>query len=161
MKNKPTCKQAAKSFSGLLSTWFCSGLAPKAPGTFGSLAALPFAVPLVMYTGSIGVFFAGLLIGFVGVPIVDRYLKEFGRADDPSEVVIDEVAGMWIALSVVPFTLWGWVLAFALFRLFDITKPWPVSWADEKLPDGLGVMMDDVFAGFMAMIAAIVIQWIY
>lgn len=161
MKDKPVAKDAMRSFSGVLSTWFGSGLAPKAPGTFGSIAALPFAVPIVLYTGWLGILFAGLLIGAVGVPIVNKYLKEFDRADDPSEVVIDEVSGMWIALAAVPFTWWGWLLAFVLFRLFDITKPWPVSWADEKLDGGLGVMLDDVFAGFMAIIVAVVIQWIY
>jgi phosphatidylglycerophosphatase A len=161
MKEKPAAKDALRSFSGVLSTWFGSGLAPKAPGTFGSLAALPFAYPIVLYAGWIGVLFAGLLIGAVGVPIVNMYLKEFDRADDPSEVVIDEVSGMWIALAAVPFTWWGWLLAFVLFRLFDITKPWPVSWADEKLPDGLGVMLDDVLAGIMAIIVAVVIQWMY
>lgn len=160
MQPKPSIKQACCSVAGVLSTWFCSGLAPKAPGTFGSLAALPFAVPIVLFTGNIGILLAGLLVGIVGVPIVNRYLKEFGRADDPSEVVLDEVAGMWIALAAVPYTWWGWLLAFVLFRVFDILKPWPVSWADNELPDGLGVMMDDVIAGVMAAMVAVLVQWV-
>lgn len=161
MQPKPLFSKAMKSFSGVICTWFGSGLAPKAPGTMGSLAALPFALPIMWLGGNLGILFAGLLVGVLAVPVVNRYLQEFGRSDDPSEVVIDEVAGMWIALAAVPQSWWGWLLAFGLFRLFDIAKPWPVSWADECLPDGLGVMMDDVIAGVMAAIVAMVILWIY
>lgn len=135
------------------------GLIPVAPGTFGSLAALPAAWILHGLGG-----FPLLLIVTVGLfPLgVWATAKVTAGGDpDPSEVVIDEVVGQWIALFPLSAGLWvagaepwlfpwpGWVGAFLLFRLFDIWKPGPVGWADRK-HSPLGVMLDDVIAGGLA-----------
>ncbi len=147
----------------LIATFFGAGLLKPAPGTWGSLAALPVGYLL----HGIGGFPLLALATFAvfGIGWWATALETRGRADhDPSEIVIDEVAGQWVALWPLSLGLWhagaepwlfpypGWIGAFAMFRLFDIWKPWPVSWADRKSTP-LGVMLDDILAGFLAAIA--------
>lgn len=149
--------------AGWLASGFGSGLAPVAQGTFGLLAALLpwFALsqlPLMAYL-------LLLIIGFViGVWACDVAGRLLGVADHRS-VVWDEFIGQWIALIPLvglgsPFLSarhGGWLLAgFVLFRLFDVWKPWPISWLDRRMKGGLGVMIDDVVAGvFAAIVLAI------
>lgn len=146
--------------SKLLATWFYAGLLRPAPGTWGSLAAIPFAVLLHAVGGSIALFAATLAVFFIGWWATAELTR--GEVDhDPGMVVIDEVVGQWITLMPLSFVLWlngsavtilpwpGLVSGFLLFRLFDILKPWPVSWADHKSTP-FGVMFDDVLAGVMA-----------
>lgn len=146
--------------SRILATFFYVGRFPFAPGTMGSLAALPCAYLLHRCVG-----FPGLAIATIGVFLVGwaaTFAATRGQAEhDPGEIVIDEVVGQWIALWPLSAGLWhagadpsvfpypGWIAAFVLFRIFDIAKPWPVSWADRK-STAFGVMLDDVFAGLMA-----------
>lgn len=141
----------------LLATWFYSGLAPKAPGTMGSLAALPFAWLIIERFGLFGLVGAILLVFIAGLWASKVYMAETGR-DDPGEIVIDEVAGQWIAclpiaamMSTLPLSLGPFILAFAAFRVFDIYKPWPIKIFDRR-HDAWGVMMDDVIAGIFAAI---------
>jgi phosphatidylglycerophosphatase A len=142
---------------GWIASGFGVGLAPKAAGTFGSLAALvPWwlwlrHLPLVQYAIVIVVAFA------LGV-WASAWVIRRTRIEDPGVVVWDEFVGQWIAL--VPFTLLEidaeWIevaIAFGLFRLFDIWKPWPVRWADRQVHGGLGAMLDDALAGLMAWVA--------
>lgn len=131
-----------------LATWFGSGLAPKASGTFGSLAALPFAFIIQYYLGNYGLFIASVIIFFVGWWTATEYMKHYPEKHDPKEIVIDEVAGMWLLLSfpIIPFTWEGYVIAFAAFRFFDALKPYPISLADRKIKGGFGVMFDDILA---------------
>ena len=133
----------------LLSTWGGSGLLRPAPGTWGSLAALPPGLLILMAGGKWALALAAFAVLIVGIFSSNATMKRFG-SHDPGYIVIDEVAGLWIALIASggnwPFVL----LAFLLFRLFDILKPWPVGWADKRLDGGLGVMMDDVLAGLYA-----------
>ena len=135
--------------AGWIASGFGIGLSPRAPGTVGSLLAL-----LPWYFGlqhlSLPVYAAVLVIAFaVGVWAADWVIAKT-RIEDPSVVVWDEFIGQWIALMLAPAG-WVWVLAgFALFRLFDIWKPWPVGWADRKLHGGFGTMLDDVLAGLYA-----------
>ncbi|MEO8741674.1 MAG: phosphatidylglycerophosphatase A [Lysobacteraceae bacterium] len=135
---------------GWIASGFGSGFSPRAPGTAGTVAALlPWwwlrELPLPYYIAAIVVAFA------VGVWASSWVVRRSG-VQDPQVVVWDEFVGVWIALIAAPVG-WPWMLAgFALFRLFDIWKPWPVSWADEKVGGGLGVMLDDVFAGIYALI---------
>lgn len=144
----------------LFATWFYAGLVPFAPGTWGSLAALPCAVLLHAVGGFPVLLAATIVVFFVGWWATTEETR--GRDDhDPGEIVIDEVAGQWIALMPLSFVLWshgsdvvilpwpGLVGSFLLFRLFDILKPWPVSWADKKSTP-FGVMFDDVLAGIYA-----------
>lgn len=147
-----------------IATWFGIGLLRPAPGTWGSLAALPFAWALHAAGG-----FAALALATVAVFALGWWaatVETRASADpDPSEIVIDEVAGMWLALWPVSYgaqmmgadiiRLWpGWVVAFLAFRLFDIWKPGPAGWAD-RLHTPLGLMLDDIVAGLFAALAVI------
>jgi phosphatidylglycerophosphatase A len=142
------------------------GLLKPAPGTWGSLAATLLwlaavyslhPAPLVLGAGTIA---AALLAILIGIPAATIVARESGR-QDPQHVVIDEVAGQWIALTAVAFashTRWEHaVFAFALFRLFDITKPPPARQL-ERLHGGLGIVLDDVAAGLYALLGSLLIQ---
>jgi len=136
----------------MLATFFGIGRIPFASGTFASAAALPFGVLLVMRGWEV-LAVAAIVAIVVGIWACGRHAAKLG-VTDPSECVLDEVAGQWIAL--VPIALFerpfDWLLygiAFFLFRLFDVLKFWPMS-AAEELPGGLGVMADDVLAGVIA-----------
>lgn len=130
----------------LLATGLGTGLSPYAPGTAGSLLAVliwwfAFAeLPLVARV-------AIALVAFgLGVVLVERVVRRYDLGDAPA-IVWDEIAGCWLALAVVPKS-WPWVVAaFVLFRLGDIAKPWPVSWADRSVGGGLGIMLDDLIVG--------------
>jgi phosphatidylglycerophosphatase A len=133
------------------------GRIPKAPGTWGSLLACLLAWPIHFYGGAVALLAAGVLVTLIGIWAADRYQAATGRHDAP-EVVIDEVAGQWLTLAACPLTPL-WILAgFAVFRFFDIVKPWPVCWADRKLPGGFGVMADDVLAAVYAALAFFLAQ---
>lgn len=136
------------SLTALLATWFGVGRIPRAPGTWGSVAALPCAWPLAYWGGWPALLVGALAIFLVGWWAAEQYERQSGR-HDPKEVVIDEVAGQWLALLPAGLDPVSMLAAFILFRLFDILKPWPVSWA-EGLPGGLGVMADDMLAGILA-----------
>ncbi len=137
--------------AGWIACGFGSGLSPVAPGTVGSLAAL---LPWLALRELPSAYFAAAVVAaFVsGVWICGWAVRKLNTTD-PSAVVWDEFAGQWIALA--PLVLcsrgWAWIAAgFVLFRIFDIGKPWPVSWADRRIGGGLGVMLDDVIAGTYA-----------
>jgi phosphatidylglycerophosphatase A len=131
------------------------GRVAAAPGTVASLVALPFAWLLVHFTGPTGLLLATLAAVAIGTWASDVYAQEIGTPD-PSECVVDELAGQWVACLLAPPTLGGFILAFALFRLFDIAKPWPIS-AAEQLGGGAGIMSDDLLAGaFAGLIVAVV-----
>lgn len=143
----------------IIATFFYSGHLRPAPGTWGSAAAVLAAWPLHAIGGPM-LLLIGVVLSFV-LGWWATAVETRGQDDhDPSEIVIDEVAGQWIALLPVSFgaahagvpvlALWPGILtAFALFRLFDITKPSLIGWADRR-GDALGVMLDDVFAGIVA-----------
>ncbi len=124
------------------------GRVPFAPGTVASAVALPFAWLILMSIGPAGLWSAALLAAAIGIWASDVYVRETGKKD-PSECVIDELAGQWLACAFAPLSIPGFALAFVLFRLFDITKPWPAS-AAERLQGGLGVVADDMVAGLFA-----------
>ena len=143
----------------LVATFFGIGHLRPAPGTWGSLAALPVALVLHLLVGPWGLLAAAILVFFIGLWATVAETR--GAADkDPSHIVIDEVAGQWVALLPVSFgaahagaaitALWpGFVAAFVLFRLFDIWKPGPIGMIDRR-GDALGVMLDDILAGVFA-----------
>ena len=126
-----------------------------APGTWGSLAALLPAAGMAM-AGDWLLEISVVVACIIGVKAADIYEAHSGKKD-ASEVVIDELAGQWIALLVIPFDWRWWVTAFLLFRLFDIAKPGPVKMA-ERLPGGIGVMADDVVAGVLVAALLLVVQ---
>jgi len=139
----------------IIATFFGSGLAPVAPGTFGSLATIPLAFFLAYYCGIYGII-GGIIVSFIlGICSIPHILK--AGKHDPSYVVIDEVVGQLITFVFVAEQLQYdshsgvvYLLGFMLFRLFDITRPQPVKWADKKLLNAWGVMLDDILAGLYA-----------
>ncbi len=136
-----------------LSTWFGAGLINPAPGTWGSLAALPFGLLVFYLTGLWGLMIATLAVTLIGYWAAREFEEETG-IHDCKAVVIDEVAGQWLALlpalHYFQFNLLWITIAFVLFRLFDITKPWPASYFDRKVDGAIGVMGDDIVAGAFA-----------
>ncbi|QFS85873.1 MULTISPECIES: phosphatidylglycerophosphatase A [unclassified Marinobacter] len=129
---------------------FGSGAMPKAPGTWGSLAAIP-----VWYTFAwlppVAYWLVVLAAFLVGIWLCGKTAAAL-KVHDHGGIVWDEFVGMWIALGLFPDQIYGVLMAFLLFRLFDVVKPWPISWLDARMPGGLGIMVDDVVAGFMALV---------
>lgn len=131
-----------------LSLGFGSGLAPVAPGTFGTLAAIP--VYLIMQNLTFEVYLTlTLLFMVVGFWLCGYTAKALNTHDHPA-IVWDEVVGLLITMAFVPFNGLTLLLGFVLFRIFDIIKPWPISWIDKHVHGGFGIMIDDVVAGIMA-----------
>lgn len=143
-----------------LSVWFGVGLMRPAPGTWGSAVAVALGVYLHRLGHFPALLGATLLVTALGFWAIGQELKN-RPGEDPSEIVIDEVAGQWLALLFPSFGFWimglpsdmfpypGWVAAFLLFRFFDIRKPWAVGRADRR-GDAAGVMLDDLWAGLYA-----------
>lgn len=132
------------------------GRSPLAPGTVASLAALPFAWLLAHYGGSLALLAATLAAALIGTWACGIYARSTNSVD-PSECVADELAGQWLTCAFVPFSLAGMILAFLLFRLFDVLKPWPIPLA-ERLEGGFGIMADDIVAAVMAGLLLIAIR---
>jgi len=128
----------------LLSIWFGCGLVPKMPGTAGTIGAVPLYL-LLAPAGPLAVTVAAVVVGLVGVWAANQVVRKTGLKD-PQIVCIDEVAGVLITLAAAPSRWQGILAGVVLFRIFDQWKPWPARWA-EGLPEGWGVVMDDVFAG--------------
>lgn len=129
---------------------FGSGLAPKAPGTFGTLMAVPFYIVMAHLGWPI---YAVIVVAafFVGVYLCGKTADDLGVHDHPG-IVWDEFVGFWIAMFMAPAG-WLWlILGFTLFRLFDIWKPWPIKHLDQNMTSGMGIMIDDVLAGIYALI---------
>ena len=137
--------------AAMIATWFGSGRLPFMPGTWGSVAALPFAWVIHSLWGSVGMLVAAGVVFTLGL-WASKVLADSMGQKDPGEIVVDEVVGMWITLALVPPSISLYVIGFALFRVFDIFKPWPVNWADRQLPGAFGVMVDDVLAGIYALV---------
>ena len=133
----------------VLATWFGVGLLPKAPGTWGSLAALPFAWLIAAYAGQLWLLAASAVLIVIGTAASQVYGRAKGVADAP-EIVVDEVAGQWLTLTVVPPDILLYAIGFILFRIADIVKPWPANLADRRLKNGFGVMLDDMVAAVYA-----------
>lgn len=149
--HKPSLKDPAN----LIATWFGCGLISPAPGTWGSLGAIPFAIAIMHFAGFWPFIVALILITPIGFWATAKY-EITSQTHDNKQIVIDEVIGQWIALIPVFYILqinWLFILiAFALFRLFDITKPWPISHFDKKVGGATGVIVDDIIAGIFAAI---------
>ncbi len=144
-----------------------SGLAPKAPGTVGTLVSLPLGLLILIYLDAQTLFLATVLISLIAIKSINKYEEKTGIHDD-KRIVIDELAGMWFALSVAPamgvmpteimnlengFLIQA-LLSFALFRYFDIAKPSIIGRIDREAKGGVGVMGDDIIAGFAAGISS-------
>jgi phosphatidylglycerophosphatase A len=158
--------------STIVASVFGIGYFDVAPGTIMSAIAVPLAILIAIFGGGgMGVLSSSLIAFVIGVLACADHVRETKR-EDPSECVIDELAGQWLACSFCLLTFGGllppshislplFALAFALFRLFDIWKPWPVSWADQQIKGGLGVMTDDMIAGLMAGVLIVVVRYFF
>jgi phosphatidylglycerophosphatase A len=155
----------------LFVTFFYVGNIPKAPGTFGSIAAMPFALAILLYLPASTLFLSGLFLLIIGAKIITQYEKDTGVHDD-KRIVIDEVAGVFIAVAIapgamIPLEAYSHItapeglalfipafLSLAYFRLFDIWKPSIIGRIDREVDGGWGVMGDDIVAGFVAGVAS-------
>ncbi len=124
------------------------GFSPKAPGTFGSLAALPLCLMIALMRHSHALLFILALVG-LSTWIAHAAEQLIGQKD-PKQVVVDEICGMSVTLFALPFTPVFIIGGFALFRVFDILKPFPIRWVDKRVPGGMGIMADDILAGIFA-----------
>ena len=156
MTGEPMNKPDMRNPLHLLAFGFGSGLAPKAPGTFGTLVAVPLyllmqGMTLPLYLGLV---LAGTLLGFW---ICGRTSRDLG-VHDHGGIVWDEIVGYLLTMAVAP-PGWLWVLVgFLLFRFFDILKPWPIRWLDQKVAGGVGIMLDDLLAGVYAGLVMLLLE---
>ena len=142
----------------LLAFGFGTGLSPIAPGTVGSLlgVGLAWMTRDLQFIGQ-----AGVAIGLVlsGVWICGESARRIG-VHDHGGIVWDEISGMYVTLLLAPLSVTSWLLAFALFRVFDIVKPWPIRDLDHRIPGGLGIMLDDLVAALYAAILLALFGWL-
>ena len=135
-----------------------AGLVPRAPGTAGTVAAIP--IYAVLATQPVALYLlAAALIAAAGVLVCGRTARELGVHDHPG-IVLDEIAGFLVTMTALPFD-WPWIAAgFVAFRVLDVAKPWPISLADRKVGGGLGIMLDDVLAGVLACTALHAVRYV-
>ena len=157
-----------KKLAFCIASLFGIGFAPVASGTFGSFATVLVAAPVCYYFGFYGVFFAVIVATVIGTLATREVLKY--TKHDPSLVVVDEFAGQMLTFVATADMLRGqchwkaavwYLIGFGLFRVFDITKPWIVGWADKKLLNAWGVMLDDIFAGAFAAICLYALMYFF
>ena len=153
------CKEIIRDPVHWLAFGFGSGCSPWAPGTFGTLAAIPVflllnGTPLWLYL------FITLMMFFIGIWLCGKTTRKLG-VHDHSGIVWDEIVGYLVTMIAAPQG-WLWILiGFVLFRFFDILKPWPISVADKRISGGFGIMIDDVIAGFFAFAVLQIIAYYY
>ncbi len=146
---EPSARRWHNHWVHFLAFGFGSGAAPKAPGTFGTLAAIP--VFLLLAYLPLWAYLVVLVLAFaLGVYLCGQASEDMG-VHDHGGIVWDEFVGFWITMIALPVH-WAWIIAgFVLFRFFDIIKPWPIGWLDKRVHGGLGIMIDDVIAGIFAL----------
>ena len=141
----------------LLSFGLGSGLSPIAPGTMGTLIAIPLF--LILATQSVHIYLVFVVIAFLIGCWSSAYTSKSLQIHDHPGIVIDEIVGYLITMILVP-VYWYWViLGFIFFRIFDIWKPWPISIADKHIKGGIGIMLDDVIAGILALLSLHTVIW--
>jgi phosphatidylglycerophosphatase A len=156
MPETPASKPDLRNPLHLLAFGFGSGLAPKAPGTFGTLVAVPIYLlmqdlPMLVYLGLV---LAGSLLG---IWVCGQTSKDLG-VHDHGGIVWDEIIGYLLTMALAPAG-WVWiVIGFLLFRFFDILKPWPIRWFDQQVAGGLGIMLDDLLAGVYAALVMLLLE---
>jgi len=156
--NKNLARQVLTDPVHILAFGFGTGLAPFAPGTVGSLLGVLLAW-LTLDLGLIAQIGVAIALSVAGIWICGVSARRLG-IHDHGGIVWDEIAGMYVTLLVAPFTLTAWILAFLLFRAFDIVKPWPIRDLDHRLGGGLGIMLDDLVAALYAAILLALYGWL-
>lgn len=146
--SRPQWRQLSRNPVQLAAFGFGAGLSRKAPGTAGTLVAVPFYLLLQLLPRPLWLCLL-VAMALVGIWICGRVSRELGGLDHPG-IVWDEIVGFLIAMSAVAFSWFNLLTGFVLFRVFDIAKPWPISWLDRNIKGGLGIMLDDIVAGIFA-----------
>lgn len=142
----------------LLAFGFGSGLSPKAPGTMGTVAAIPLYLLLQGLSPELYLLVLTLAC-ILGIFICGQASRDLGVHDHPG-IVWDEFCGFWLTMVAAP-PGWPWIiLGFILFRLFDIWKPWPIGWLDARIDGGTGIMVDDIMAGLYALALLQLVAWL-
>ena len=148
LSNKPSFAQLLRNPVQLFAFGFGSGLSPKAPGTAGTVVAVPLYFLIAQL--SLPIYSTVVLIAaVVGIYLCGKTADDM-QVHDHGSIVWDEVAGMFITFLFVPITAPSLLAGFVLFRIFDILKPWPIGPIDKRLHGGTGIMLDDIVAGAMA-----------
>ncbi|SDF11419.1 phosphatidylglycerophosphatase A family protein [Thalassobaculum litoreum] len=162
MSDRPApARPSLASPAVLIATGLGTGYLPKAPGTWGSLLAAVLAWPIAQAGGTPALLVAAVLATGVGTWATGVYMARTGT-HDPGSVVIDEVAGQWLALALCPLHPLWWVVAFVAFRAADITKPFPANRIDRDMRSPFGVMLDDLVAGaYAALVVWIAAAWLW
>lgn len=157
--NQPNAKTIFTNIDHFFAFGFGSGLAPKAPGTFGTLAALP--IFWLIQDLTLPLYLSFLVVTFIlGVYFCDRSSKALG-VHDHGGIVWDEMVGYWLTMLLAPSGILWMVVGFVLFRFFDILKPWPINWLDRKVGGGFGIMIDDILAALYALIVLQVLAYFW
>jgi phosphatidylglycerophosphatase A len=149
-------KIALSTPAGFLAVGFGAGLSPVAPGTMGTIVAIPLALLLQPFPLAVKLALVALLF-VAGIYLCGQTSRRLG-VHDHGGIVWDEIVGFMLCTLAAPATLTGYLLAFGLFRVFDIFKPWPISLADRKLEGGFGIMADDIIAAIYTAVILIVLQ---
>lgn len=153
-----TIQDLRSGFLPFLGLGFGSGLSPVAPGTAGTLVAIPLYL-IVALSGTAAFMVTLILVCVSGAWICAATARQLGTHDHGA-IVWDEIAGYLVTMALVPLSFLNVVLGFILFRLFDILKPWPISWCDRHVHGGVGIMLDDILAGTAAAVClALINQW--
>lgn len=158
-KHKHNVKITIKTPMQFLASGFGSGCAPVAPGTFGTAAAIPVWI-LLSFLSPITYAIFVFAIFVLGCYVSEKASQELG-VHDHGGIVIDEFVGYFITMFLVPLSWVNILLGFILFRIFDVLKPWPIKVLDRQVKGGFGIMIDDVLAGFMALISVHLLLWGY
>jgi phosphatidylglycerophosphatase A len=145
-----------RSFLKKIATFFGVGFFPKGPGTAGTVAAIPLVL-LLSWAGPLIYMVVTILLLPVAILAAQVYEDDVG-GHDHKEIVIDEVVGFLVAMTWLPMTWQAMLAGFLLFRVLDIFKPFPISYLDEKVPGGLGVVVDDLVAGI---VVSLILQYVY
>ena len=141
----------------IISFGFGAGLSPVAPGTVGTLIAVPVYLLLASFSPVIYLLFVAIL--FIAGCWASKFTADALGVHDHPGIVIDEIVGYLVTMALIPIT-WYWViLGFLLFRAFDIWKPWPISLVDQRLKGGLGIMLDDLIAGLFGLLSLHIVVW--
>ncbi|WP_255987733.1 phosphatidylglycerophosphatase A family protein [Chitinolyticbacter albus] len=157
---RPTWRFLTAHPAHFIALGFGSGLARHAPGTWGTLVALPLYAALALLLSPVQIAWLCLPAFALGWWAASRTGRALG-VHDHGGIVVDEIVAMWLVLCTAPMTPAGWALAFAAFRLFDIAKPWPIRWFDRKVHGGFGVMLDDVMAAAYAIASLwLLLRWL-
>ena len=156
LDTNPSVTQLIRSPVLLLAFGFGSGLSPKAPGTMGTIAAIPLWYLLVQLPPQAYLLVVAIC-AIVGIFICGSAADKLG-VHDHGGIVWDEFVGFWVTMAFLPVSYVSVIVGFTLFRLFDIFKPWPISWLDKNIGGGLGIMIDDVVAGLAAAGVAVLLQ---